>query len=83
MNGIRRLKTNFSKPYDWEDTKDVENAVDTALSITEGRKAKQNKLTRKWLLKFLNSIFISEEQLEWRLYPSTNPIYFEENILGL
>lgn len=49
MTGIRRLKTNFSKPYDWEDSKDLENAVDTALSIIEGRKTKKVTLTRKWI----------------------------------
>ncbi|KAI6189694.1 Protein kinase domain-containing protein [Aphelenchoides bicaudatus] len=44
MEGVRRLKTNFSKPYDWEDAKELEKSADTALSITEGRKSNQGSI---------------------------------------
>ncbi|KAI6178900.1 Protein kinase domain-containing protein [Aphelenchoides besseyi] len=69
MTGVRRLNTNFSKAYDWEDEKDLEEVIDTALSITDGRKPKQKGPT--------------QEQLEWKLYPSTDPKAFEQNVLGL
>uniref|UniRef100_A0A7E4VGW5 Protein kinase domain-containing protein n=1 Tax=Panagrellus redivivus TaxID=6233 RepID=A0A7E4VGW5_PANRE len=68
MKGIKRLKTDFSSAYDWEDEKDLNEPVHTAVEISEcDRKDKKP---------------LSKDELEWRLYPSTHPMRFEENILG-
>lgn len=52
MSGIRRLKTSFLLPLDWEDQKDLENNLETALSITEGRTSKQPAPSRNLFFQF-------------------------------
>ncbi|KAI6194112.1 Protein kinase domain-containing protein [Aphelenchoides besseyi] len=57
MTGVRRLNTNFSKAYDWEDEKDLEEVIDTALSITDGRKPKQKGPTQSFCEVMLIKLF--------------------------
>uniref|UniRef100_A0AC35FSC4 Protein kinase domain-containing protein n=1 Tax=Panagrolaimus sp. PS1159 TaxID=55785 RepID=A0AC35FSC4_9BILA len=67
MKGVKRLKTDFSSAYDWEDEKDLLEPITTALSFSDPKMSKKP---------------LTKEQLEWKLYPSTDPMRFEENILG-
>uniref|UniRef100_A0A914ZWN5 non-specific serine/threonine protein kinase n=1 Tax=Parascaris univalens TaxID=6257 RepID=A0A914ZWN5_PARUN len=70
MKGVRRLKVHFVDSYDWEDDKDMDDMfrIQTALSIQEEDK-KDDKC---------NDCFA----LDFRLYPTTDPKRFSENILG-
>ncbi|KAK0417642.1 hypothetical protein QR680_013122 [Steinernema hermaphroditum] len=67
MKGIKRIKASFRDPFDWEDDKDIAEFMGTAISISE--KEIKNPL--------------KGEELEWKMYPTTDPKRFEENILGM
>ncbi|EJW77028.1 CK1/TTBKL protein kinase [Wuchereria bancrofti] len=87
MKGIRRLGTHFVDAYDWEDDKDIREAMQlqTALSYHEedkGRKESRNKTEKKRRI----SMVIAEWDsyyLDFRYYPTTDPKRFEEKLIPI
>uniref|UniRef100_A0AAF5PUB1 non-specific serine/threonine protein kinase n=1 Tax=Wuchereria bancrofti TaxID=6293 RepID=A0AAF5PUB1_WUCBA len=82
MKGIRRLGTHFVDAYDWEDDKDIREAMQlqTALSYHEedkGRKESRNKTEKK------KKDFDDSYYLDFRYYPTTDPKRFEEKLIPI
>lgn len=66
---MKRMNVTFSSPYDWESTK-IDNANFSALSISEGRTEKNNTKP-------------TNEEFEWKCYPTTNPKAFDEVVIDV
>ncbi|VDO07278.1 unnamed protein product [Brugia timori] len=82
MKGIRRLGTHFMDAYDWEDDKDIREAMQlqTALSYHEEdrrRKENRNKTEKK------KKDFDDPYYLDFRYYPTTDPKRFEEKLIPI
>uniref|UniRef100_A0A914YJZ1 Protein kinase domain-containing protein n=1 Tax=Panagrolaimus superbus TaxID=310955 RepID=A0A914YJZ1_9BILA len=59
IKGVKRLKTDFSAAYDWEDEKDLLEPLKTAVSFSDPKMAKK-PLTRKFFIFISSKNFFKE-----------------------